>query len=71
MMEELLRDVLHCFSLSRVSHKGEFYLERFLMRQHCTNNSFILIVLSALVLLARSYNLESMISLECYICDCE
>ena len=34
MMEELLRAVLHSFSLSRVSHKGEFYLERFLMRQH-------------------------------------
>jgi len=24
---------LYSFSLSRVSHKGEFYLERFLMRQ--------------------------------------
>jgi hypothetical protein len=24
---------LHSFSLSRVSHKGEFYLDRFLMRQ--------------------------------------
>ena len=71
MMEELLRAVLHSFFLFRVSHKDEFYLERFLMMQHCTNNSFILIVLSALVLLARSYNLESMISLECYICDCE
>ena len=71
MMEDLLKAVLHSFSLSRVSHKGEFYLERFLMRQHCTNNSFILIVLSPLVLLVRSYNLESVISLECYICDCE
>ena len=40
MMEELLRVVLHSFFLSRISHKGEFYLERFLMRQHCTNNSF-------------------------------
>jgi len=28
--------VMHSFSLSRVSHRGEFYLERFLMRQHCT-----------------------------------
>ena len=42
MMEELLRAMLHSFSLSKVSHKDEFYLERFLMRQHCTNNSFIL-----------------------------
>ena len=71
MMEYLLRAVLHSFSLSSVSHKGEFYLERFLMRQHCTNNSFILIVLSPLVLLVISYNLEFVISLECYICDCE
>ena len=52
MMEELLRDVLHCFYLSRVSYKGEFYLERFLMRQHCTNNSFILSSLVPFVLLA-------------------
>jgi hypothetical protein len=27
---------LHFFFLSRVSHKGEFYLEMFLMRQYCT-----------------------------------
>jgi len=25
---------------SRVSHKGEFYLERFLMRKHCTTAPF-------------------------------
>ena len=37
-----LRAMLYSFSLSRVSYKGEFLLERFLMRQHCTNNSFIL-----------------------------
>ena len=42
MMEELLRAVLHSFSLSKVSHKGESYLEKFLMMQHCTNSSFIL-----------------------------
>jgi len=52
MMEELLRVVLHSFSLSRVSHKGEFYLERFLIRQHCTNSSFILSPLVPFVLLA-------------------
>ena len=51
MMEELLRAVLHSFSLSRVSHKGEFYLERFLMRQHCINSSFILSPLVPFVLL--------------------
>ena len=33
--------MLHFFSLSRVSHKGEFYLERFLVRQHCTSISFL------------------------------
>ena len=33
-------DELYSFSLSRVSHKGEFYLERFLMRQHCTTAPF-------------------------------
>jgi hypothetical protein len=27
---------LHSFFLSRVLHNGEFYLERFLMMQHCT-----------------------------------
>jgi hypothetical protein len=32
----IIRAVLHSFSLSGVSHKGEFYPERFLMRQHCT-----------------------------------
>ena len=51
MMEELLRAVLHSFSLSRVSHKGEFYLERFLMRQHYTNSSFIFSPLVPFVLL--------------------
>ena len=51
MMEELLRVVLHSFSLSRVSHKGKFYLERFLIRQHCTNSSFILSPLVPFVLL--------------------
>jgi len=51
MMEELLRAVLHSFSLSRVSHKGEFYLKRFLTRQHCTNSSFILSPLVPFVLL--------------------
>ena len=51
MMEELLRAVLHSSFLSRVSHKGEFYLERFLMRQHCTNISFILSPLVPFVLL--------------------
>jgi hypothetical protein len=30
----IIRAVLHSFFLFRVSHKGEFYLERFLMRQH-------------------------------------
>ena len=57
MMEELLRVVLHSFSLSRVSHKGEFYLEIFLMRQHYTNNSVILILLSPLVAFVRIENL--------------
>jgi hypothetical protein len=34
--------LLYSFSLSRVSHKGEFHLDRFLMRQHCTApNKFI------------------------------
>ena len=36
-----------------VSHKDEFYLERFLMRQHCTNNLVILIPLSPLVAFVR------------------
>jgi hypothetical protein len=27
------------FFLSRVSQKGEFYLERFLMKQHCTKTA--------------------------------
>ena len=31
MMEDLLKVVLHYFILFRVYHKGEFYLERFLM----------------------------------------
>ena len=51
MMEKLLRAVMHSFSLSRVSHKGEFYLERFLMIQHCTNSSFFLSPLMPFVLL--------------------
>ena len=51
MMEELLRVVLHSFFLSRVSHNGEFYLERFLTRQHCTNSLFILSPLVPFVLL--------------------
>ena len=57
MMEDLLRAVLHSFSLSRVSHKGEFCLEIFLMRQHCTNSSVILILLSPLVAFVRIENL--------------
>ena len=57
MMEDLLRVVLHSFSLSRVSYKGEFYLERFLMRQHCTNSSVILILVSPLVAFVRIENL--------------
>ena len=32
-MNYLIGAWLYSFSLSRVSHKGEFYLERFLMRQ--------------------------------------
>ena len=57
MMEDLLRDVLHSFFLSRVSHTDEFYLERFLMWQHCTNNTVILILLSPLVAFVRIENL--------------
>ena len=57
MMEELLRAMLHSFILSRVSHKSEFYLEMFLMRQHCTNSSVILILLSSLVAFVRIENL--------------
>ena len=34
------------FFLSRVSHKGEFYLEMFLMRQHCTLAYFDIFLLS-------------------------
>ena len=63
MMEDLLRAVLHSFSLSRVSHEGEIYLEWFLMRQHCTNSSVILILLSPLVAFVRN--------LELRICDCD
>ena len=37
----IIRTVLHSFFLSRVSHKGEFYLERFLMRQHCTQLNYL------------------------------
>jgi hypothetical protein len=37
----IIRAVLHSFFLSRVSHKGEFYLERFLMRQHCTQLNYL------------------------------
>ena len=48
-----LRAMLHSFSLSRVSYKGEFYLERFLMRQHCINSSVILILLSPFVAFVR------------------
>jgi hypothetical protein len=33
---------LHSFFLSRVSHKGDFYLERFLMRQHCTKQLILI-----------------------------
>ena len=40
MAFELNLSWLHSFFLSRVSHKGEFYLERFLMRQHCTSAPF-------------------------------
>jgi len=58
MMEDLLRAMLHSFSLSSVSHKGEFYLERFLMRQHCTNSSVILILLSPLVAFVRNIELR-------------
>ena len=58
MMEDLLRAVLHSFFLSRVSHKGKFYLERFLMRQHCTNSSVILILLSPLVAFVRNIELR-------------
>ena len=58
MMEDLLRAMLHSFSLSSVSHKGEFYLERFLMRHHCTNSSVILILLSPLVAFVRNIELR-------------
>ena len=34
---------LHSFFLYRVSHKVEFYLERFLMRQHCTKQLVLVI----------------------------
>ena len=63
MIEDLLRAVLYSFSLYRISHKGEFYLERFLMNQHCTNSSVILILLSPLVAFVRN--------LELRICDCD
>ena len=63
MMEDLLRAVLHSFFLSRVSYKGEFYLERFLIRQDCTNSSVIIILLSPLVAFVRN--------LELRICDCD
>ena len=39
----LIKSWLHSFFLSRVSHKGEFYLERFLMRQHCTKQLILVI----------------------------
>jgi hypothetical protein len=38
----IIRVMLHSFFLSRVSHKGEFYLERFLIRQHRTQLSYLL-----------------------------
>ena len=57
MMEDLLRAVLHSFFLSKISHKGEFYLERFLMRQHCINSSVILILLSPLVAFVKIENM--------------
>ena len=74
----IIRAVLHSFFLSRVSHNGEFYLERFLMRQHCTNSSVILILLSPLVAFVRNLELricdcDQFITCECEIlkCDCE
>jgi hypothetical protein len=39
-MVRLIRVVLHSFSLSKVSYEGEFYPERFLMRQHYTQLSY-------------------------------
>ena len=57
MMEDLLKVVLHSFFFCRVSHKGEFYLERFLMRQHCINSSVILILLSPLVAFVKIENM--------------
>ena len=49
---------LHSFFLSRVSHKGEFYLERFLMRQHCTSTHFdyhVLIICNVMTCFAVIY----------------
>jgi len=61
-----LRGWLHSFSLSRVSHKGEFYLDRFLMRQPL-HNSFYFIFCSSCVLffLLLSSNLNLIIELCC------
>ena len=39
----LIKSWLHSFFLSSVSHKGEFYLERFLMRQHYTKQLILVI----------------------------
>jgi hypothetical protein len=33
---DLIMSWIHSFFLSRVSHRDEIYLERSLMRQHCT-----------------------------------
>ena len=39
----LIKSWLYSFFLFRISHKGEFYLERFLMRQHCTKQLILVI----------------------------
>ena len=59
---------LHSFFFSRVSHKSEFYLERFLMRQHCTKQ--LILVISVICWLS---SLISLLDCECiglWFCIC-
>ena len=54
---------LHSFSLSRVSHKGEFYLDRFLMRQPLHNSYNLVFCYLCLVfssLLFQIYQISSL-----------
>ena len=69
MMEELLRAMLHSFSLSKVSHKDEFYLERFLMRQHFTNSHLTYLLWCLLFCWIWSFGVCSVLDLEVRICD--